>query len=86
MPKPGQPPKTKEQRPRVNPDDELLMAKEAAEMLGVHVNFIYSRTRDNAVNRYGKDGVMPHLRIGDSKTIRIWKSELLEWLEKQRYR
>jgi excisionase family DNA binding protein len=52
--------------------DELLTPQGAASLLQVPVSFIYERTRRNAI---------PLRRIG--KYVRIPRSELLEWIDRQ---
>jgi excisionase family DNA binding protein len=56
--------------------NDLLTIKEVAELLRVHVSWVYGRTRRRSIDR------IPGFRIG--KYWRFQESEVLAWVERQR--
>lgn len=57
-----------------NNQKELLTIDEMAEILGVHKNWLYQRTKLGT-------SAIPHVRLG--KFVRFQKDKVLDFLEKQ---
>jgi excisionase family DNA binding protein len=54
-------------------EERILSAKEVADMLNMDINLLYTKCRNNE---------MPNFKMG--KSLRFKKTEVLEWVKKQR--
>lgn len=52
--------------------DRMISPREAAEVLGVHINFVYGRLLS---------GELPSRKLGSNR--RIWFSDLQHWVNNQ---